>query len=74
MNDTHVSIKNHITRVYRSECRENRHCLKASGSRISNDYTERMPKELIDYWAVEGTEDLYHSDVKSFDGKPAIQK
>lgn len=33
-----------------------------------------MPKELIDYWAVKGPEDLHHSDVKSLDAKSAIQK
>ena len=33
-----------------------------------------MPKELIDYRGVKGSEDLHHSDVKSLDAKPGIQK
>lgn len=33
-----------------------------------------MTKELIDYKAVKGAEDLHHSDVKSLDVKSAIQK
>ena len=37
-------------------------------------WPEHMTKELIDYWAVKGAEDLHHSDIKSLNAKSAIQK
>ena len=57
---------------------KNKHCFKASDSGFSYDnqvddinlWAEGMPKELIDYWAVKGPEDIHHSDVKSLDAKP----
>ena len=39
-----------------------------------SSWPEHMTKELIDYWAVKGAEDLHHSDIKSLNAKSAIQK